>query len=156
MRSLRLKVWLWRWRHGSVAKLLKTQVHSCPNSSCRCLGWPWSTASTALTYIKLRPGPDQQPGSYLVFFTTNHKHLLNPLFCPLLIIPCSELYWFWTTKQKLDLNPNRCLFIAAGAASGCTNTTQVDQSELEKQNTLPQGCRQIEIFATLSKRITAL
>lgn len=104
------RAWLWHWRHGSAAKLLKTQVHSCPNSSCHCLAWPWSTVSVALTYRSLQV----LTSTLALSLTTNHN-LLNPLFCPLLLVPCSELYWFWTTTQWPE--PEQMPFIIVGVAS---------------------------------------
>lgn len=91
-----------------MAKLLKTQVDSCLNSSYHCLGWPWIAVSAAITYIKLRPGLDQQPGSLLVPLTANHKHLLKSsfaLFCsfPQKCIGSGQL------NEKPDLGSNRCL-----------------------------------------------
>lgn len=104
------KLGLYHWRHVSVDKLLKT--HSCPNSICHCLSWPWSTMSTAFPYIKLRPDPDQQPGPLLVSFTTNQKHWLLPysvLSLLRVVLVLDYLIWTWMgalhilfqTKPKL-------------------------------------------------------
>lgn len=50
------KLQLWHWKHDSVAKLLNTHVHSCPNSRCHCL-WLASehrVRCPSIQYMKLQ------------------------------------------------------------------------------------------------------
>lgn len=143
------KVWLWHWRNGSAAKLLKTQVHSCPNSSRLCLARPRSTMSAALTYIKLWPGPDQQPGSVLLFLAANYKHLPNPLL-PFSVSSSLGAVLVLDHWGRAWPKPQQTPFIYVYDASNYTNTTQVDQTS----TTAPQDCgnSEIEISATLSKK----
>lgn len=70
MPTLKMKSLTWHWRHGSVNKLLKTHVHSCPNSGCCCFGWVALKHPVHCPFIQKT---EARPGTWLSLSVAPYK-----------------------------------------------------------------------------------